>query len=244
MKSLVLVTASLFGIALTELGEAKINSLSGTFSYSSHTRGARGMYLLKYEILPWADLEYRRQAITAAITKLRRIGVLQVSQGVSLGQGDEARDMQSYLDEVMENLVAIHSSLPRIVVGDAGYEEITFTKDVPIDAEGVQQLEASIVVPDAWTTYAQWGKEIRQDLEQALSGLPEGMLAPYARGKSILKEFDNEFNTTGSRMIRGWEGGRVPGAAPGLDLVEKLDMPILEAVEDPNYEPRWPKRKN
>ncbi len=239
MKSLFLVMGVVFGAALTELCEARISHGSGVHSYFAHKSGARGQYLLKYPVLPWSSLKSRRQAVAAAIASISTIGVLYHSRGVTVVDQNDESHLQTSLYEIMENVVAIHSGLPRIVVGDAGYEEITLTVGEPIDADGLERLGESIVMPDAWTQYAGWGAEVGQQLREALERLPEAILESYYK-KDFLGLFNREFDSKETRMVVGWEGARVPPFGGSLDLVEKLDMPILEAVADKQYKPRFP----
>ena len=267
MKSLVM--AIVFGALLSELCVASGRVTSGVHSYFGANSGSETrLYKLKYPVLSWSDLGSRRRKIDLAIANLDTTSTVKTLYGI------------------LENVAAIHSGLPRIVEGDAGYEELTFSPDDELSPADVRRLEESIVTPETWTQYVMWGKEVQQQIQEALGklnndrvwatevpqqiqalidGLPDGERRKHlqqqlqeiksdlaqdaenvAKGTSpidadeFFRFYGREFDTQISRTIRAYEGGRAPPFPPGLSLEEKMDMPILIAINDKEYKTRLP----
>lgn len=234
---------------------------SGTVrSYSDWIRRSGGHLCLKYPIMSWEQLQFRRDKIDKVITDIGNMAsnVANTSEGFdafmsTYNPKHEPYDVKPLLYQVMEHTVAIHSGLPRIGPGIESIDDYRIIRFVMpnnmpqiIDSTiELSKLENSYVPNKMWKLYNDWGSVLRKELVAALESIPQYMLTGE-HGRDYKKEFfemfDNEFDRTSTRKVYSMGGGHNDSKDLNFYYVLKNDLPELNAYGDikESYKPRFP----
>lgn len=222
------------------------------FSEMTAFSGRPAEFHLRYEVLPWGELGFRRNAVSKAIATLRSLGD---SAGAQPYLTDA--DVHPLLYSIMEHTMAIHSGLPRTSSGftEEEYALFRFIKPAGAMPSGwsslydhkveitFKQLEDSFVPKETWQLYAQWGQEIHVELVSLLESAPIARLLTDSHKREFLQMFADEFDLEKTRTVVSVSKGNQMGAGDD-HYTEKYNLPVLSQFgsNDSDYRrrERWP----
>lgn len=199
---------------------------------ASKTMLARGKFNLKYPILPWEKLLSRRSAAEQAIVDLRTMGKYYTSDPYANHVIDN--DVGARLYTILDNVVAVHSSLPRIgpvIDLPEGTEKFT-------EIKSFSNLENTFVPREVWELYRGWGMMLKQELEKALNALPDSLLLNERDQEEVFRFLADEFDQDGFREVASYQKSGQQGAGSD-DYVVKKDLPALHGFS----RDRWPSKR-
>jgi len=201
---------------------------------------------LKYPMLSWEKLLPRRSAVSEAIADIGVIGKYHTSDPYANRVIDG--DVGTRLYTILDNVVAIHSGLPRVgkyLDLPEGTEEGTVIKRI-------SDLEDTFVPREVWKQYLDWGYEMRRNLEEALNDLPDSLLLSNNDREELFRFLADEFDKDGDRKLYSYQKGGQHDAGSD-DYVIKKDLPAVSVswfMQPPGISPtkvefreRWPSQK-
>ena len=216
-----------------------------TTPFSQYIRGKDGLFMLRYPVLSWEQLQFRRDALSTAITDLRNL-----SRNNETLPYLTAADVHPLLYSIMEHTVAIHSGLPRTGRGLEEEDLLSplISPDGSISATSkhledikFSVLENSYVPEKVWKLYTQWGHEVREEIESVLTNTSIAKVIHDDQRNKFLQMFADEFSQDKTRNIFSLsKGGQHGTGADRYDL--KIDLPALSAIGEVGklYNERWP----
>lgn len=243
---IILITMMMWSSSVYGLfGKPGWNNEYRRFSESFVVKAQTGFFFLKYPVMSWEQLQFRRDAISKAIDEL--------PSSIYYGR------THLLLYSIMENTVAIHSGLPRAVQGvkSSDYPQSSWMltddsqEDVGISCDQYCDLVNSFVPEEIWELYVNWGDEVSNELYNVLEEYHSGLISflsmleeEFIQGEAVLRVVDS--------FVRDISlgGGYV-------FFTEKIDMPVLVAKDEDSsdatneerntiatrYIERWPPNK-
>ena len=217
---------------------------SNSVCRASTTRLGSTMFSLRYPVLSWEKLLPRRSAVSEAIADIGVIAKYQTSDPYANRVTDE--DVGARLYTILENIVAVHSGLPRI----GKNIDIPEGSEAGMNVGTLRDLEDTFVLRRVWEQYLGWGLEMRRDLEEALNSLPDSLSLGESDRESLFEFIADEFDRNGDRELYSLPKGGQHGAGSESYVVKK-DLPAIYetpiALQPPKLEPwqvkyldRWP----
>lgn len=217
-------------------------------AYSHAIMKVNGHLTLKYPIMSWEQLQFRRDVVSNAIAALR--------EATSDGELPSSY-IHPLLHRIMGHTVAIHSSLVReggLIPADtyATLEEIHPNGSMRLHSHtryfkmGMQQFEETYVPQETWDLYTQWGDEVNAELVSVLENAPASELSD-ADKREFFQMFAHEFDTTRMREIKfSPKPDAVLSMIGEFGLYVKADLPELEPFGELKelYIPRFPDKKS
>lgn len=230
-------------------GSQVLQGYSSVWTNSTHRASktilAGVKFSLKYPVLPWEKLASRRSAAERAIIDLRTMGKYHTSDPYANLVIDN--DVGARLYTILDNVVAVHSSLPRIgpvIDLSEGTEKYT-------EIKRFSDLEDTFVPREVWGQYRGWGMMLKQELEKALNTLPDSLSLNENDQEEVFRFLADEFDRDGYRVVYSDAKGSQHGAGHDSYIVKK-DLPALSVswfMQPPGVSPtkvpfrdRWPSK--
>lgn len=201
-------------------------------------------FSLRYPVLSWEKLLPRRSAVSEAIADIGVIGKYQTSDPYANRVTDE--DVGARLYTILDNIVAIHSGLPRM----GRNIDIPEGSKAGMEVGRLRDIEDTFVSRELWSQYLDWGQKMRRELEEALDSLPDSLSLSKSDREELFEFIADEFDRDGDRKLYSLPKGGQHGAGSDTYVVKK-DLPAVYetpiALQLPKLEPwevqyldRWP----